>query len=109
MREIAKRLPKKADGGVADYTPANGVKYPEHDFSQPLKTVAQLAKMAPQQLRRLVAQDTGIARAQKRVGPLERGLADEIERVLRDETVALEVVFHFYLGGDGSKIVIGRH
>ncbi len=45
MREISQRLPKKADGGVADYVPAKGVKYPEHDFSQPLKTVAQLAKM----------------------------------------------------------------
>ena len=28
-----------------NYVPAKGVKFPEHDFSQPLKTVAQLAKM----------------------------------------------------------------
>ena len=45
LQEIGKRLPKKTDGGFADYTPAKGVEYPEHDFSQPLKTVAQLAKM----------------------------------------------------------------
>jgi uncharacterized protein (DUF1501 family) len=45
LQEIGKRLPKKPDGGFADYIPAKGVAYPEHDFSQPLKTVAQLAKM----------------------------------------------------------------
>jgi uncharacterized protein (DUF1501 family) len=45
LQEIGKRLPKKPDGGFADYVPAKGVDYPEHDFSQPLKTVAQLAKM----------------------------------------------------------------
>ena len=45
MAEIAKKLPKKENGDVSDYVPAKGVKYPDQDFSQPLKTVAQLAKM----------------------------------------------------------------
>jgi len=45
LQELGKRLPKKLDGGFADYTPAKGADYPEHDFSQALKTVAQLAKM----------------------------------------------------------------
>ncbi len=45
MADVTKRLAKKADGGVADYVPAQGVKYPEHDFSNELKTIAQLAKM----------------------------------------------------------------
>ncbi len=45
MADITKRLSKKADGSVADYVPAQGVQYPEHDFSNALKTVAQLAKM----------------------------------------------------------------
>jgi uncharacterized protein (DUF1501 family) len=45
LQEIGKRLPKKPDGGYADYVPAKGVEYPDHDFSQSLKTVAQLAKM----------------------------------------------------------------
>ena len=44
MESISKKLPKKPDGGIADYSPKAGVKYPEHDFSQPLKTIAQLAK-----------------------------------------------------------------
>ena len=45
MEDITKRLSKKADGGVADYVPAKGAVYPEHDFSNALKTIAQLAKM----------------------------------------------------------------
>ena len=45
LQEVTKKLPKKPDGGVADYLPAEGVSYPEHDFSNTLKTVAQLAKM----------------------------------------------------------------
>ena len=45
MAEIAKMLPKKANGDIADYVPAKDAHYPDHDFSQPLKTVAQLAKM----------------------------------------------------------------
>ncbi|MDB6137908.1 MAG: hypothetical protein JWO94_980 [Verrucomicrobiaceae bacterium] len=44
MADITKRLTKKADGGVADYVPAKGVTYPEHEFSNALKTIAQLAK-----------------------------------------------------------------
>jgi uncharacterized protein (DUF1501 family) len=45
LQEVTKKLPKKSDGGVAAYVPAKGVTYPEHDFSNSLKTVAQLAKM----------------------------------------------------------------
>ncbi|WP_395750905.1 DUF1501 domain-containing protein [Prosthecobacter sp.] len=45
LQEVTKKLPKKPDGGIAEYTPAKGVTYPEHDFSNSLKTVAQLAKM----------------------------------------------------------------
>lgn len=45
LAEVTKKLPKNADGGVAEYAPAQGVTYPEHDFSNSLKTVAQLAKM----------------------------------------------------------------
>lgn len=45
LAAVTKKLPKKDDGSVADYTPAKGVAYPEHDFSNALKTVAQLAKM----------------------------------------------------------------
>ena len=45
MADVTKRASKKADGGVADYVPAKGVVYPEHDFSNALKTIAQLAKM----------------------------------------------------------------
>ena len=45
MQQIAAKMTKKADGNIAEYVPAKGVKYPEHDFSQPLKTIAQLAKM----------------------------------------------------------------
>jgi uncharacterized protein (DUF1501 family) len=45
LQEVTKKLPKKPDGGVAGYEPAKGVTYPEHDFSNTLKTVAQLAKM----------------------------------------------------------------
>jgi uncharacterized protein (DUF1501 family) len=45
LNEVTRKLPKKADGGIADYVPTKGVSYPEHDFSNALKTVAQLAKM----------------------------------------------------------------
>jgi uncharacterized protein (DUF1501 family) len=45
MQHIAKRLPRTPDGNLAEYGPARGVAYPETDFSQPLKTIAQLAKM----------------------------------------------------------------
>jgi len=45
LQEVTKKLPKKPDGSVAEYLPAKGVTYPEHDFSNTLKTVAQLAKM----------------------------------------------------------------
>ena len=45
LQEVTQKLPKKADGGIADYVPAKGVTYPEHDFSRTLQTVAQLAKM----------------------------------------------------------------
>ena len=45
LQEVTRKLPKKPDGGVADYVPAKGVAYPEHEFSNALKTVAQLAKM----------------------------------------------------------------
>ena len=45
MREITKTLPKKPDGSIADYAPSKGVVYPEHEFSNSLKTIAQMAKM----------------------------------------------------------------
>lgn len=45
LQEVTKKLPKKPDGSVAGYVPAKGVTYPEHEFSNSLKTVAQLAKM----------------------------------------------------------------
>lgn len=45
LQQVTKKLPKNSDGGVADYVPAKGVSYPDHEFSNSLKTVAQLAKM----------------------------------------------------------------
>jgi len=32
LQEIGKRLPKKSDGGFADYVPAKGVVYPNMTF-----------------------------------------------------------------------------
>ena len=45
MQQIAKRMTKKPDGSLTEYAPTKGVAYPETEFSQPLKTIAQLAKM----------------------------------------------------------------
>ena len=43
MDDITQRLAKKPSGEVADYVATKGVSYPEHEFSNALKTIAQLA------------------------------------------------------------------
>jgi uncharacterized protein (DUF1501 family) len=45
VEEIQKRLPRDKDGNVPKYQPAKGARYPEHDFSETLQTVAWLAKL----------------------------------------------------------------
>lgn len=45
IQAIQKRLPHDKDGNVPKYQPARGVKYPEHDFSDALQTVAWLTKL----------------------------------------------------------------
>ena len=45
IQAIQKRLPHDKDGNVPKYEPAKGVKYPEHEFSDALQTVAWLAKL----------------------------------------------------------------
>lgn len=45
IQAIHKRLPHDKDGNVPKYEPGKGVKYPEHEFSEALQTVAWLAKL----------------------------------------------------------------
>jgi len=45
IEAIHKKLPHDKDGNVPKYQPGKGVKYPEHDFSDALQTVAWLAKL----------------------------------------------------------------
>jgi len=45
IEAIGKQLPHEKDGSVSKYQPASGAKYPEHDFSNALQTVAWLAKL----------------------------------------------------------------